>query len=82
MESCEDADPTNILEHKIIYYSYLYYSRQGESNIITLKYVLVVVAIPHFIHGDKNQEWWSFSVAKTFPCFQARNLIPFDIKTI
>ena len=75
MESCEDADPTNILEHKIIYYSYLYYHN---FTICTI----VVVAITHFIHGDKNQEWRPFSVAKTFPCFQARNLIPFDIKTI
>lgn len=77
MESCEDADPTNILEHKIIYYSYLYYSRQGESNIITLKYVLVVVAIPHFIHGDKNQEWWPFSVAKNFSLFSGKELDSF-----
>ena len=70
MESCEDADPTNILEHKIINYSYLYYSRQGESNIITLQYVLVVVTIPHFIHGDKIKNDGHFLSQKLFLVFR------------
>ena len=77
MESCEDADPTNILEHKIIYYSYLYYSRQGESNIITLQYVLVAVAIPHFIHGDKNQEKVAIFCRKNFSLFSGKELDSF-----